>query len=57
MFKYFFFFMLVGYLEEIYYIFFVGDSMLFVNGDEKVDGEMFSIFDNDFDIFGKNCVV
>lgn len=57
MFKYFFFLMLLGYLEEIYYIFFVGDSMLFVNGDEKVDGEMFSIFDNDFDIFGKNCVV
>lgn len=54
MFKYFIF---LGCLEEIYYIFFVGDIMLFVNGDEKVDGEMFSIFDNDFDIFGKNCVV
>lgn len=43
------------YLEEIYYIFLVGDSMSSVNGVEKADGEMFSTFDNDHDSSNKHC--
>lgn len=36
---------------------FVGDSMLLIVGDEKVDGEMFSIIDRDNDWVNLKCVV